>query len=251
MTLATPTVGALGAPMIVAWISNHDSRVPSALRTAPQKLPTHSKAAQYLMVSFIDLAFNPDWMQVALSQLESPLLHEPDEVPPKSLDMRNASIALVAAPSASSTASAATPSLPAMVPLGTATSTPRAPAPRELSNADGTFDQVLAGITAPAPPRPRIRAGVKEMPKSGIELDADTTSAPAFGTRARALTTPTSSAAPSPVPAAPSTPTPPPPGSPRRSPRISSPQPSRRVLEPTDPSRPPSDNAATTSQASP
>ena len=238
MTLATPSIGALGAPMIVAWINNHDSRIPSALRTAHQKLPTHSKAAQYLMVSFIDLAFEGEWMETALSQLESPLLNEPDDIPPKSLDMRNASVALVAAPSASSTASAATPSLPAMVPLGTATSTPRPPpAPRELSSADGTFEQVLAETTAPAPSRPRIRAGVKEMPKSGVELEADPTLAPAFGTRARTLTTPTSSAAPSPAPTAPSTPTPAgPPGSPRRSarapsPRISSPQPSRRALE--------------------
>ena len=251
MTLATPSIGALDASMIVAWINNHYSRIPSALRTAQQKLPTHSKAAKYLMVSFIDLALESEWMQTALSQLESPLLNEPDDIPPKSLDMRNASVALVAAPSASSSTSAATPPLPAMIPLGTATPTPRPPpAPRDLSSADGTFEQVLAETTAPAPSRPRIRAGVKEMPKSGVELEADPTLAPAFGTRARTLTTPTSSAAPSPAPAVPSAPTLPEPGSPRRSarapsPRVSSPQPSRRALDPSP------DNAATTSQASP
>ena len=258
MTMAAPNIGPLGAPMVVAWINNHESQVPSGLRLANKRLPARSKAAQYLMVSFIDLVLNSDWMEVALSQLESPLRNEPDEVPPKSLDMWNASIALVPAPSASSTASAATPSLPAMVPLGTSTSTPRPPpAPRELINVDGTFEQVLAETTAPAPPRLRVRAGVKEMPKSGAELEADATSAPAFGTRARTQATPTSSAAPSLMPTAPSTPLLP--DSPRRSPRkaagastarapsprISSPQPSRRAESP-DPSQPSTGNAATT-----
>ena len=249
--LAAPHLALNDFEMAVAWINNHSQRTPTELRSAEGRSIAIRRPGleRYLYSTFIDLAYEPEWMAYASGPLGSMLIPEPDEMPTLS-----ASDPLSLAP---------TPPLPATALASAAGTAPKPPPDpnasatredyEEAQAAKRAAEQAAAKATEPAKPKKKptmarksallstpeqVSAALAEQPdpSSGpiklrikpLERPTPSTAeqSPAHATRAQtAAATPTTPATPVETPKSPLPPA-------ERTPRSSQTPPRLEIAEP-------------------